>query len=385
MVAAIRTAGLAKSFGATVALRPLDLEVAEGEVLGYLGPNGAGKTTTIRCLLGMERASAGRAEIFGVDAQAHPAEAHRRVGYVPGEANLWPGLTGGEALHLLGRVQGRVDEAYRDELTGRFRLDPSKRVRAYSKGNRQKVLLVAALSSRADLLILDEPTTGLDPLMEETFRECVAEARRRGQAVFLSSHILSEVEALSDRVAILRAGELVEVGTLLRNRSRSCRSSCSSLRPPGRRSSWPGGGTSARPSSRAARLPKPGPGCSAVPPRWSSGLNGGSLWPGPAGSRCWPWSSAWSPGPPRRGTSGSRCPSRSSAASAATRPAPPPGWDMSSCGLPRSSPSPPPPRSHMKRPVKLLQVLRLVRAWFDRFVVVSVRVRGRAGLASCPG
>ena len=130
------------------------------------------------------------------------------------EANLWPGLTGGEVLHLLGRVQGKVDEAYRDELTGRFRLDPSKRVRAYSKGNRQKVLLVAALSSRADLLILDEPTTGLDPLMEETFRECVAEARRRGQAVFLSSHILSEVEALSDRVAILRAGELVEVGTL---------------------------------------------------------------------------------------------------------------------------------------------------------------------------
>ena len=214
MVAAIRTVGLAKSFGATVALRPLDLEVAEGEVLGYLGPNGAGKTTTIRCLLGMERASAGRAEIFGVDAQAHPAQAHRRVGYVPGEANLWPGLTGGEALHLLGRVQGRVDEAYRDELTARFQLDPSKRVRAYSKGNRQKVLLVAALSSRADLLILDEPTTGLDPLMEETFRECVAEARQRGQAVFLSSHILSEVEALSDRVAILRAGDLVEVGTL---------------------------------------------------------------------------------------------------------------------------------------------------------------------------
>jgi ABC-2 type transport system ATP-binding protein len=214
MVAAIRIVGLAKSFGATVALRPLDLEVAEGEVLGYLGPNGAGKTTTIRCLLGMGRASAGRAEIFGVDAHAHPAEAHRRVGYVPGEANLWPGLTGGEALHLLGRVQGKVDAGYRDELTGRFQLDPSKRVRAYSKGNRQKVLLVAALSSRADLLILDEPTTGLDPLMEEIFRECVAEARRRGQAVFLSSHILSEVEALSDRVAILRAGELVEVGTL---------------------------------------------------------------------------------------------------------------------------------------------------------------------------
>ena len=218
MVAAIRTQGLAKSFGRTRALRPLDLEVAEGEVLGYLGPNGAGKTTTIRCLLGFARASAGRAEIFGVDAQAHPALAHQRVAFVPGEANLWPGLTGGEALHLLGRVQGRVDTAYRAELVDRFRLDTAKRVRTYSKGNRQKVLLIAALSARADLLILDEPTTGLDPLMEQTFRECVGEARARGQAVFLSSHILSEVEALSDRVAILRAGELVEVGTLAQMR-----------------------------------------------------------------------------------------------------------------------------------------------------------------------
>jgi ABC-2 type transport system ATP-binding protein len=214
MVLAIRTVGLAKSFGGTAALRPLDLEVAQGEVLGYLGPNGAGKTTTIRCLLGFIRPTAGHAEIFGVGTQAHPAQAHRRVAFVPGEANLWPRLTGGETLHLLGRVQGSVDERYRDELVERFKLDPSKRVRAYSKGNRQKVLLVAALSSRADLLILDEPTTGLDPLMEQTFRECVAEARARGQAVFLSSHILSEVEALSDRVAILRAGELVEVGTL---------------------------------------------------------------------------------------------------------------------------------------------------------------------------
>ena len=211
---AIRTEGLAKSFGRTAALRPLDLEVREGEVVGYLGPNGAGKTTTIRCLLGMARASAGRAEIFGVDAQAHPAEAHRRVAYVPGEANLWPGLTGSETLHLLGRIQGTLDSAYRDELIERFQLDTAKRVRAYSKGNRQKVLLIAALSSRAELLILDEPTSGLDPLMEQAFRECVGEARERGQAVFLSSHILSEVEALSDRVAILRAGELVEVGTL---------------------------------------------------------------------------------------------------------------------------------------------------------------------------
>jgi ABC-2 type transport system ATP-binding protein len=218
LIAAIRTLGLAKSFGRTVALRPLDLEVGEGEVVGFLGPNGAGKTTTIRCLLGLARASAGRAEIFGVDAQAHPAEAHRRVAYVPGEANLWPRLTGAEALHLLGRVQGRVDLAYRDELIGRFQFDPSKKIRAYSKGNRQKVLLIAAFSSRADLLILDEPTTGLDPLMEQAFRETVAEARERGQAVFLSSHILSEVEALSDRVAIIRAGELVEMGTLAQMR-----------------------------------------------------------------------------------------------------------------------------------------------------------------------
>ena len=214
MVPAIRTEGLAKSFGATAALRPLDLEVHEGEVLGYLGPNGAGKTTTIRCLLGFVRATAGRAEIFGVDAQAHPAEAHRRIAYVPGEANLWPGLTGRETLHLLSRVQGDVDTAYQGELIERFHFDPTRKVREYSKGNRQKVLLIAALSSRADLLVLDEPTTGLDPLMEQAFRECVGEAHSRGQAVFLSSHILSEVEALSDRVAILRAGELVEVGTL---------------------------------------------------------------------------------------------------------------------------------------------------------------------------
>jgi ABC-2 type transport system ATP-binding protein len=214
MVPAIVISGLAKSFGRVVALHPLDLEVSAGEVLGYLGPNGAGKTTTIRCLLGFARPSAGGATIFGVDVQADPARAHARVGYVPGEANLWPGLTGAETLHLLCRVQGQVDVGYRDELVERFKLDPSKKVRTYSKGNRQKVLLVAALSSRADLLILDEPTTGLDPLMEQVFRGCIGEARRRGQAVFLSSHILSEVEALSDRVAILRAGELIEVGTL---------------------------------------------------------------------------------------------------------------------------------------------------------------------------
>ncbi|HVW34956.1 MAG TPA: ABC transporter ATP-binding protein [Acidimicrobiia bacterium] len=211
---AIRTEGLAKVYGATQVLAPLDLEVAPGEVFGYLGPNGAGKTTTIRLLLGLIRASAGRAEIFGVDAQADPVAAHGSMAFVPGDVNLWPALTGTETLHLLGRVAGSVDTAYRDELVERFELDPSKRVRAYSKGNRQKVVLIAALMTRAPLLLLDEPTSGLDPLMEKAFQECVAEARHRGQTVFLSSHILSEVEAVSDRVGILRAGRLVEAGTL---------------------------------------------------------------------------------------------------------------------------------------------------------------------------
>jgi ABC-2 type transport system ATP-binding protein len=196
------------------ALSDLDLQVADGEVLGYLGPNGAGKTTTIRLLLGLIGASAGRAEIFGVDCQAEPVKAHRRIAYVPGEASLWPSLTGAETLHLLGRVHGSVDAAYRDVLIERFQLDLTKKVRAYSKGNRQKLILIAGLMSRADLLLLDEPTSGLDPLMEQAFRVCIVEARERGQAVFLSSHILSEVEALCDRVAILRAGRLVEVGTL---------------------------------------------------------------------------------------------------------------------------------------------------------------------------
>ena len=201
---AIRTEDLSKAFGQTRALISLNLEVPEGEVFGYLGPNGAGKTTTIRLLLGLIRATSGRAEIFGVDCQADPVEAHRRVAYVPGEVSLWPSLTGTETLHLLGRVQGHVDIAYRDLLLERFEFDPSKKVRAYSKGNRQKLILIAGLMTRADLLLLDEPTAGLDPLMERTFRECVTDARDRGQTVFLSSHILSEVEALCDRVAILR-------------------------------------------------------------------------------------------------------------------------------------------------------------------------------------
>ena len=211
---AVRTEGLSKRYGSADALADLDLEITAGEVVGYLGPNGAGKTTTIRLLLGLARPTAGRAEIFGLDCQRRTVDAHRRLAYVPGEANLWPSLTGAETLHLLGRVQGQVDLAYRDELVERFALDPSRKVRAYSKGNRQKVLVIAALMTRPDLLLLDEPTSGLDPLMEQAFRHCVGEARQAGQTVLLSSHILSEVEALCDRVAILRDGRLVEIGTL---------------------------------------------------------------------------------------------------------------------------------------------------------------------------
>ena len=211
---AIRTEGLSKSYGNVRALRDLDLEVAEGEVVGYLGPNGAGKTTTIRLLVGLIRPTAGRAEIFDLDCQTQTVEAHRRLAYVAGEASLWPSLTGTETLHLLGKVQGRVDTAYRDELIERFDLDPTKKVRAYSKGNRQKLILIAALMTHPDLLVLDEPTAGLDPLMEQAFRHCIHEARERDQTVFLSSHILSAVEALCDRVGILRDGVLVEMGTL---------------------------------------------------------------------------------------------------------------------------------------------------------------------------
>ena len=211
---AIRTEGLSKRYGSMDALADLDLEVQAGEVVGYLGPNGAGKTTTIRLLLGLIRPTAGRGEIFGLDCQHQAVQAHRRLSYVAGEANLWPSLTGAETLHLLGRIQGRVDEAYRDELTERFDLDAAKKVRAYSKGNRQKLILIGALMCRPDLLMLDEPTSGLDPLMEQAFRHSVQEAKDRGQTVFLSSHILSEVEALCDRVGILRSGRLVEMGTM---------------------------------------------------------------------------------------------------------------------------------------------------------------------------
>jgi ABC-2 type transport system ATP-binding protein len=205
---------LSKRYGETRALDGLDLEVAEGEVYGYLGPNGAGKTTTIRLLLGLHRATSGRAELFGVDAWSDPVKAHRRVAYVAGEPALWPSLTGDETFELLAQLRGGTDVAYRRQLVERFQLDPRKKIRALSKGNRQKVQLVAALATRADLLVLDEPTGGLDPLMEAAFRDCIKEAKDRGQTVFLSSHILSEVEALCDRVGILRAGQLVDQGTL---------------------------------------------------------------------------------------------------------------------------------------------------------------------------
>ncbi|MGP0102652.1 MAG: ATP-binding cassette domain-containing protein [Solirubrobacteraceae bacterium] len=211
---AIHTEGLSKRYGDTLALDRLDLTVARGEVYGYLGPNGAGKTTTIRLLLGLHRPTAGSGELFGVDAWRDPVAAHRRVAYVAGEPFLWPALTSAETFEFLARVHGGTDVAYRDVLVQRFQLDTRKKIRALSKGNRQKVQLIAALATRAELLLLDEPTAGLDPLMEMTFRECVEEAKQRGQTVFLSSHILSEVEALCDRVGILRKGRLVDQGTL---------------------------------------------------------------------------------------------------------------------------------------------------------------------------
>jgi ABC-2 type transport system ATP-binding protein len=210
----LRTERLTKRFGSTLALDALDLEIGPGEVFGYLGPNGAGKSTTIALLLGLARPTSGRAELFGLDAWRDAVEVHRRLAYVPSEATLWPSLTGEEVLSFLARVHGSVDDRYRDELVEHYELDVAKKIRAYSHGNRQKVLLVAALATRADLLLLDEPTTGLDPLMEQVFRACVREARDRGQTVFLSSHILSEVEAVCDRVAMLRNGRLIESGRL---------------------------------------------------------------------------------------------------------------------------------------------------------------------------
>src|ERR1700719_2780067 len=214
MANAIETRGLRKSFGRTVALDGLDLTVRQGEVHAFLGPNGAGKTTTLRILLGLLRKDAGQAELLGGDPWRDAVTLHRRLAYVPGDVTLWPGLSGGVIIDLLGRLRGGLDPGRRQALTERFDLDPAKKARAYSKGNRQKVALIAALASDAELLLLDEPTAGLDPLMEATFRDCVNEERGAGRAILLSSHILAEAEALSDRVTIIRDGRTVETGTL---------------------------------------------------------------------------------------------------------------------------------------------------------------------------
>lgn len=214
MTVAIHTKGLTKHYGSFTALDHLDLEVQKGEILGYLGPNGAGKTTTIRTILGLIKPTSGSAEIFGIDTQKDKVRAHEQTAYIPGESAFWPNLTGAETLHLLGKVHGKIDEIYRDELIKRFEFDPSKKVRVYSKGNRQKISIIAAFMTRAPLLIMDEPTSGLDPIMEQAFKQTVLEAKANEQTVFLSSHILEEVSALCDRVAILRAGKLIELGTL---------------------------------------------------------------------------------------------------------------------------------------------------------------------------
>src|SRR5215204_5610256 len=211
---AISVTDLVKTFGKTRALDGLDLSVRTGEVHGFLGPNGAGKSTTLRVLLGLIRADSGGARLLGGDPWREAVKLHRRLAYVPGDVTLWPNLTGGEVIDLLGRMRGGLDKGRRAELLERFELDPGKKSRTYSKGNRQKVPLIAALASDAELLLLDEPTSGLDPLMEAAFRECVDEERRSGRTVLLSSHILSEVEALCDRVTIIRAGRTVESGTL---------------------------------------------------------------------------------------------------------------------------------------------------------------------------
>lgn len=205
---------LTKSFGKTWALRGLDLTVKQGEIHGFIGPNGAGKSTTIRILLGMLRKTSGEITLFGGDPWQDAVQLHRRLVYVPGDVNLWPDLTGGEIIDLLGRLHGGLNVSKKEQLLDRFQLDPTRKSKTYSKGNRQKVALVAAFSCEAELYLLDEPTSGLDPLMEVVFQECVAEVKKAGKTVLLSSHILSEVETLCDRVSIIRQGQIVESGTL---------------------------------------------------------------------------------------------------------------------------------------------------------------------------
>jgi ABC-2 type transport system ATP-binding protein len=212
--APIEIHGLTKNFGAVRALDGLELTVRHGEVHGFLGPNGAGKSTTIRILLGVVKADGGTARLLGGDPWTDAVELHRQIAYVPGDVTLWPNLTGGETIDLLARMRGGIDDKRRAELIERFELDPQKKARTYSKGNRQKVSLISAFSSHARLLLLDEPSSGLDPLMENVFQQCVAEARDRGATVLLSSHILAETEALCQRVTIIRAGRTIESGTL---------------------------------------------------------------------------------------------------------------------------------------------------------------------------
>ncbi|MTD31253.1 ABC transporter ATP-binding protein [Planomicrobium sp. YIM 101495] len=210
----LKIENLTKKFGSFTALDGVDMEVNEGEVYGFIGPNGAGKSTTIRILLGMLKATQGEAEIFGKDAWSHAVDIHKRVAYVPGDVNLWPNLTGGEVIDLFMKMNGNANHEKREQLIKKFDFDPTKKSRTYSKGNRQKVALIAAFASDADLYILDEPTSGLDPLMEKVFQECVLDAKAAGKSVLLSSHILSEVEKLCDRVGIIRQGKMVETGTL---------------------------------------------------------------------------------------------------------------------------------------------------------------------------
>ncbi|HSX06847.1 MAG TPA: ABC transporter ATP-binding protein [Candidatus Saccharimonadia bacterium] len=214
MAAIIETKQLTKRYGTRMVLDTLDLTVQQGEILGYLGPNGAGKTTTIRLLLGLIQPSHGSATIFGKDTHTNAAEIHKHIAYVPGETSYWPNLTGAETLHLLAQLHGSADLGYQKELIKKFEFEPNKKVRTYSKGNRQKIALIAAFSTRADLLVFDEPTSGLDPVMAKVFRDEVLTAKDAGQTVFLSSHMLEEVEELCDRVAVLKAGRLVELGTL---------------------------------------------------------------------------------------------------------------------------------------------------------------------------
>ncbi|WP_282172353.1 ABC transporter ATP-binding protein [Cytobacillus firmus] len=210
----LKVTNLTKKFGKFTALDGVNLELNAGEVLGFIGPNGAGKSTAIRVLLGILKATDGEVKLFNKDAWQDAVDIHKRVAYVPGDVNLWPNLTGGEVIDLFIKLNGTSNKAKREELIDKFDLDPSKKCRTYSKGNRQKVALIAAFSSDADLFILDEPTSGLDPLMEKVFQECVMDVKRQGKSVLLSSHILSEVEKLCDRVSIIRQGKIIESGTL---------------------------------------------------------------------------------------------------------------------------------------------------------------------------